>query len=172
MPNPYVSLARSAITRYLKEGRIMPLPPDLDRSLLDVQAGAFVTLYKGGMLRGCIGTISPQRPSLAEEIIHNAVASASQDPRFTRVEAEELDDLVISVDVLGTAERISSMAGLDPVRYGVIVTRGYRRGLLLPNLEGVETPQEQVAIALSKAGIHPDEIYELERFEVTRYEEG
>ena len=172
MSNPYVSLARSAIDYYLEEGRLLPLPADTPQDLLKVRAGAFVTLYKAGKLRGCIGTIQPVRPSLAQEIIHNAVASATEDPRFPPLREDELDDLVISVDVLGAPQPIDSIEALDPGRYGVIVTRGFRKGLLLPMLEGVDQAEDQVAIALQKAGIYPGEAYDLERFEVVRYEEG
>ena len=172
MSNPYVTLARSAIHYQLSEGRLLPLPADTPADLLRIRAGAFVTLYKGGKLRGCIGTISPVRPSLAQEIIHNAVASATEDPRFPPVQLEEVEDLVIGVDVLGEAEPIDSMEALDPGRYGIIVTRGFRRGLLLPLLEGIDRPEEQLAIALQKAGIHPGQAYQMERFEVVRYEEG
>jgi AmmeMemoRadiSam system protein A len=128
-----------------------------------------VSLKKHGRLRGCIGTISPVEPSVAEEIIRNAVSAGTGDPRFDPVEEDELDSLVYSVDVLGDAENISSMDELDAKRYGVIVTKGYRRGLLLPNLEGVDTPEQQVAIALQKAGIPANDKYSMERFEVVRH---
>lgn len=169
--NPYATLARASIEHYLRDRNVMQVPEDTPEVLLVTRAGAFVTLHKGGNLRGCIGTINPIRESLAEEIIHNAVASAAEDPRFPAVKSGELKDIVISVDVLGDAEPIDSFDELDPSRYGVIVSDKYRRGLLLPNLEGVNTAVEQVSIALQKAGIYQGDSYKLERFEVARYEE-
>ncbi|MGI6157895.1 MAG: AmmeMemoRadiSam system protein A [Saccharofermentanales bacterium] len=168
--DPYIALARRSIEYYLHHHHVMATPEDLPAELIDREAGAFVTLHKDGRLRGCIGTIVATRPNLAEEIIHNAIAASMEDPRFPRVQADELDALDISVDVLGAAEPVDGLEDLDPVRYGVIVSRGFRRGLLLPNLEGVDTPEEQVMIALRKAGIHPSERYALERFEVVRHE--
>ena len=123
-----------------------------------------------GKLRGCIGTIAPVRGSVAEEIIENAVSAAVRDPRFHAVEPEELERLVYSVDVLGETETIDSPEELDVKRYGVVVSRGRRRGLLLPNLEGVDTVEEQIDIARRKAGIPEDaEDIRLERFEVVRH---
>lgn len=133
------------------------------------QAGVFVSLHEGEDLRGCIGTIGPTRESILAEIVQNAVSAAREDPRFFPVTADELAGLTINVDVLGEAEVVFDRTTLDAQRYGVIVTLGRRRGLLLPALEGVDTPAEQIAIALSKAGIGADEPYELERFEVVRY---
>ncbi|HHZ00152.1 MAG TPA: AmmeMemoRadiSam system protein A, partial [Tissierellia bacterium] len=128
-----------------------------------------VSLKLDGSLRGCIGTISPTTSSIADEIIRNAISAGTEDPRFPPVTEEELSRLEYSVDVLGKAEKIESLDDLDPVRYGVIVTKGHRRGLLLPNLEGINTVEEQVSIALRKAGIYPHEDYRLERFEVVRH---
>ena len=122
-----------------------------------------------GRLRGCIGTIEPLRESLAREIIENAISAGTADPRFSPVTAGELPHLSYSVDVLLTPEKISGKKELDPKRYGVIVESGRRRGLLLPDLEGVNTAEEQLAIALQKAGISPGEPYRLYRFLVRRY---
>ncbi|NLA12601.1 MAG: AmmeMemoRadiSam system protein A, partial [Firmicutes bacterium] len=133
-------------------------------------AGAFVSLKKGGELRGCIGTVEPVRRSLAEEIIANAVSAGVKDPRFSPVRLEEIAELTVSVDVLLPPERIAGPAELNPEKYGVIVRSGYRSGLLLPALEGIETADEQIAIARRKAGIGPREPVELYRFEVRRYE--
>lgn len=141
------------------------LPPEL----LQSQAGAFVSIHKFGALRGCIGTIAPTQENLALEIIHNAVSAVSKDPRFEPVKEDELEYLDISVDVLGQAEKISSPAELDVKRYGVIVQSGYKRGLLLPDLDGVDTVEEQISIARRKGGIRPDEKVDLFRFEVVRH---
>ncbi len=134
-----------------------------------MRAGAFVSLKKGGELRGCIGTVEPVRKNLAEEIIMNAVSAGMKDPRFEPVRAEEIDDLEISVDVLMPPERIEDPGGLDPRKYGVLLRSGQRSGLLLPDLEGIDTAAEQIAIARRKAGIGPHEPVELYRFEVRRY---
>ncbi|HOF27677.1 MAG TPA: AmmeMemoRadiSam system protein A, partial [Clostridia bacterium] len=165
----YVALAKASVEYYVKNKRMLKMPPDLPAELTAKRAGVFVTLKKDGDLRGCIGTISPVTENIAEEIIRNAVSSCSHDPRFFPVREEELDALEYSVDVLKEAERIDSIDQLDVNRYGVIVTSGYRRGLLLPNLEGVDTVQQQLAIALSKAGIASGEKFEMERFEVVRH---
>jgi len=137
--------------------------------LCERKAGAFVSFHKGPDLRGCIGTISATRDSLFEEICQNTVSAAGHDPRFDAIRADEVCALHCSVDILGDAEPVVGRDGLDAKRYGVIVTKGWRRGLLLPDLEGVDTPDEQIAIALQKAGISPKEHYGLERFEVIRY---
>jgi AmmeMemoRadiSam system protein A len=134
------------------------------------KAGCFVSYHECGELRGCIGTIAATTPSVLEEICRNTIAAGTQDPRFPPIALAEMDTLECSVDVLGDAEPVDNPRELDAQRYGVIVSNGWRRGLLLPALEGVETPQQQIAIALQKAGIHPHEPYELERFEVVRYE--
>ena len=167
--DPYVKLARFTIETWLSTGKRPPVPEGLPEELYRRRAGAFVSLKEDGKLRGCIGTISAMRSSLAEEIIHNAVSACSEDPRFSPVEQWEVERLTISVDVLGDTERISSPAELDPARYGVIVTKGGRRGLLLPNLEGVDTVEQQIAIAKQKAGIRESETVDLERFEVVRH---
>ena len=138
--------------------------------MLKKQSGVFVTLYKDNNLRGCIGTIEASKANIAEEIIHNAVSSAKYDPRFPSVQPSELDQLVYSVDILGEKEEVASVDDLDPDRYGVIVTSGKRRGLLLPRLDGVTTAEDQIAIALIKAGIDPDKEYKIERFQVDRHE--
>ena len=132
-------------------------------------AGVFVSLKKDGQLRGCIGTIEPETVCVADEIIENAISAGTHDPRFHSVAEEELGQLLYSVDVLGKPERVASVAELDAKRYGVIVSKGWKRGLLLPNLDGVNTPEQQISIALKKAGIHPSEEYTIERFEVTRH---
>mgnify|MGYP001081830335 CR=1 FL=1 len=165
----YVRLARVSLEHYIKYKKVMDIPKDISQELLNNRQGVFVTLKKDGMLRGCIGTIEPTQSSLAEEIIQNAISAGTKDPRFDRVQEEELKDLVYSVDVLKTSEPIESIEDLDIEKYGVIVSKGFRKGLLLPNIEGVDTPKQQVNIALMKAGIGKDEDYNLERFEVIRH---
>lgn len=165
----YVKLARLSLETYVTTGKRAEMPDGLPEEMTSRRAGVFVSLKKDGRLRGCIGTISPTAESIAAEIMHNAVSAGTEDPRFDPVEEDELPQLVYSVDVLGEPEPISSMDELDPRRYGVIVTKGHRRGLLLPNLEGVDTARQQVDIALQKAGIHRDEAYTMERFEVVRH---
>ena len=175
----YVRLARLTVESYVRNGRTPKIPDglpedlknSLPREMLEGRAGVFVSLHKEGRLRGCIGTISAVRRSIAEEIVENAVSASTRDPRFTPVRPDELPLLEISVDVLGDAERIDSKEELDVKRYGVIVTKGRKRGLLLPNLDGVDTVEDQVSIALQKAGLSPHERdYELQRFEVVRHE--
>ncbi|EAX47613.1 AMMECR1 domain protein [Thermosinus carboxydivorans Nor1] len=163
-----VALARKSLEYYLQHGRPMPEPADMPAELRG-QAGVFVSLKKRGELRGCIGTFVPTQPTIAAEIIQNAISAGTGDPRFWPVELDELPELDISVDILSEPERVDSLAELDPHKYGVIVRRGRRSGLLLPMLEGVDTVEEQVAIAMQKAGIKPGEEIELYRFTVTRY---
>ncbi len=167
----YTQLAQNTIREYiLKKSIYRPEENELTKEMKTGRAGAFVSLHENGALRGCIGTIAPTRDTLAEEIIRNAIAAAVSDPRFPAVRREELPLLEISVDVLGGAERIASKEELDVKRYGVIVEKGYQRGLLLPDLEGVDSVEEQIAIAKRKAGIREGEKdVLLYRFEVIRH---
>ncbi|MGB9840121.1 AmmeMemoRadiSam system protein A [Thermovenabulum sp.] len=167
--DPYVSLARKTVETYVKTGKIIDVPEGLPEEMLTQRAGVFVSIKKHGQLRGCIGTIFPTRKNIAEEIIQNAISAGCEDPRFFPVEEEELPDLTYSVDVLMPPEKIKSKEELDPKKYGVIVRKGKRTGLLLPDLEGIDTVEEQLEIALRKAGISPKEEYEIERFEVERH---
>ena len=171
--DPYVQLARSTIEEYVQTGRTIRVPQNLPKEMYQDRAGVFVSIKIKGknrgesksalLLRGCIGTIQPVQDSIAKEIIQNAVSAAVKDPRFAPITPEELD-------VLGGMEQVHSEEELDVKRYGVVVTKGYRRGLLLPNLEGVDTVEEQVAIARQKAGIgEMEEGVTLERFEVVRH---
>ena len=165
----YVRLARETIENYIKQGKIMTPPLDLPEEMINQKAGVFVSLKKNGNLRGCIGTFMPTQGSIAQEIIKNAICAAVDDPRFSPVTASELGDLTISVDVLSPPEEIFDVSELNPEKYGVIVSSGYKKGLLLPDLEGVDTVEEQVDIAKRKAGIYPGEKVKLYRFEVKRY---
>ena len=167
--DPYVRLARETIEQYVGKGKRNTVPAWALPEMKEKQAGVFVSIHKDGRLRGCIGTILPVYGSVAEEIIHNAVSASTRDPRFDPVRPEELDKLEINVDVLTEPERIESKAQLDVKRYGVIVSSGSRRGLLLPDLDGVDTVDEQVAIAMKKGGISARDKITLERFEVIRH---
>ena len=168
--DPYVRLARASLEAYVREGRTIRPPAGLPDELIGHRAGCFVSLKVDGQLRGCIGTIAPTRASLAEEICANAISAGTRDPRFEPVTADELDELVYDVDVLGEPEPVDSLDDLDPARYGVIVSCGGRRGLLLPDLDGVDTVDEQVRIAARKGGIDLRwDDYRLERFEVVRH---
>jgi AmmeMemoRadiSam system protein A len=165
--HPLARLAKETVESYVRDGTI-PRPRDLTPEMME-RAGVFVSLKKNGILRGCIGTYEPARKNVAEEIIENAISSATRDPRFPPVTTSELTDLDYSVDVLTTPEPVAIQAELDPKRYGVIVKSGGRKGLLLPDLEGVESVAHQVEICRAKAGIATNEQVQLYRFEVKRY---
>ena len=166
--SPQVEFARQVVESYVRKGTVPPVS-EAAAELRGKKAGVFVSLKKRGNLRGCIGTIQPVKDTVAEEIRGNAVSSATADPRFGPVTADELGDLEYSVDVLEEPEDIAGPGELDTSVYGVIVRSGGRSGLLLPDLEGIDTPEEQVRIAMMKAGIHPDEPVSLQRFKVSRY---
>jgi AmmeMemoRadiSam system protein A len=165
--HPLAQLAKETIENYVKHGFVMK-PGDLTPEMRE-RAGVFVSLKQFGALRGCIGTFEPTQDNVAEEIINNAISSATRDPRFAPVNAAELPDIRYSVDILTKPEPVEGIDQLDPGRYGVIVECGRRRGLLLPDLEGVSSAQEQIEICCHKAGIHPREPVKLYRFEVRRY---
>ena len=169
LSDAWVKLARASVESYVLRRQVIDIPEGLPEELTRQRAGAFVSIHKQGRLRGCIGTIAPVQGCAAEEIIHNAVSAAVSDPRFDPIRPEELKWLEISVDVLGEPEDIRSEEELDVKRYGVIVSRGSRRGLLLPDLDGVDTVQQQVSIARKKAGIGPEEEVSLQRFRVVRH---
>lgn len=160
----YVKLARESLEHFIKKGELLE-PAKKSNS----KAGVFVSLKKGGELRGCIGTIMPTADSIEEEVVRNAVAAGTGDSRFPRIKEEELSEIDYSVDVLFQAEPVTSLDALDVREYGIIVKRGRKRGLLLPRLEGINTIEKQLAVALSKAGIDPDDDYSIERFKVNRY---
>ncbi len=167
--DPYIALARYALEHYVRTGKRSGLPRNLPEELTGTQAGVFVSIKKDGQLRGCIGTILPVREKLAEEIMYNAVAAGTADPRFAPVTPAELDELVYDVDVLSEPEPIAGEQELDVKKYGVIVECGQRRGLLLPDLAGVDTPAKQVSIARRKGNIDEQEPVSLWRFTVTRH---
>ena len=165
----YVRLARETIENYIKQGKIITPPLGLPEEMINQKAGVFVSLKKNGNLRGCIGTFIPTQENIAQEIIKNAISAAVDDPRFSSVNVSELKDLSISVDVLSAPEEVKDISQLDPKKYGVIVSSGYKKGLLLPDLEGVDTVEYQTDIAKRKAGIYPGEKVKLYRFEVKRF---
>jgi AmmeMemoRadiSam system protein A len=165
--SPVVELARTAVESFVTYGKTI-IPTDLTDEMKE-RAGVFVSIKKEGQLRGCIGTFEPTKGNVAEEIVSNAISSATGDPRFSPVKLSELDDLQYSVDILTPPEPVSSPDQLDPEVYGVIVESGFRRGLLLPALEGVNTAEDQIRICKMKAGIAADEPVQLYRFMVRRY---
>ena len=165
--HPLVRLAKRTVESYVKKGKVIQVKRLTTE--MKPKAGVFVSIHKGGELRGCIGTIEAQRNNVAEEIIANAISSASRDPRFYPITADELGELDYSVDVLTIPEPVKSQKQLDAKRYGVIVEAGGRKGLLLPDLEGVDSVDYQINICRQKAGIAPDKPVKLYRFEVKRY---
>ena len=167
--HPLVKLAKDTIELYVREKKVLAAGDAALAPELQQQAGVFVSLKVHGMLRGCIGTFQPCEKNVANEIVRNAISAATCDPRFEPVRPGELADLEYSVDVLTAPEPVKDLKDLDPKRYGVIVTAGRRRGLLLPDLEGVNSVEEQVGIAMRKAGIPSGATVELARFEVKRY---
>ncbi len=172
--HPYVALAKDAVENWVLYRKKIRPPEPLD-PVFQRRAGCFVTLYKNGKLRGCIGTILPVYENLAEEIIENAIAACSRDPRFFPVMPDELPYIEYKVDVLSEPERVESLDELDPKKYGVIVVSARnpaKKGVLLPDLEGIDTVEQQLAIAMQKAGIYdPEEPIIVYRFTVERYGE-
>lgn len=168
--SPHARLAKMVVESYVGHGEVLDVS-DAPGELVGGRAGVFVCLKKSGDLRGCIGTIEPTTGNIAEEIRNNAISAALRDPRFPPVGPGELATLTYSVDVLEEPEDIPDVSHLDPKVYGVIVRgdRG-RSGLLLPDLEGVDSAEEQFRIAMMKSGIGPGEPVELQRFKVTRHD--
>lgn len=168
--NPYTRLARKNLDTYFNSGRLLTREEIEDEKLLGDKKGVFVSLKMNGELRGCIGTIIPTTDSVGEEIIRNSLSAALNDPRFAPLKKEELMEIDISVDLLYPPEE-AVFEDLDPYNYGVIVTSGNKKGLLLPNLEGVDNKEEQLEIAMNKGGISPSDKYTLERFKVERFKD-
>lgn len=167
--HPYVKLAKDTIETYVRTRKMptlpKPLPPEFQ-----IKSAVFVSLKKHGELRGCIGSFLPAYENIAQEIMHNAIASATKDPRFSPVKPDELKDIEYSVDVLSAPELVKDIAELDAKKYGVIVSKGLLRGLLLPDLEGVSSVEHQLQIAKMKAGISPfDTDVIIHKFTVQRY---
>lgn len=167
--HPYVELAKKTVEEYVKMGKISPIPEKIPADM-QKKAGVFVSIKKKGQLRGCIGTFLPATENIYTEIVRNAIAAATEDPRFPPVDSTELDKLEYSVDILSHPEPVQSLDELDPRKYGIIVVKGWRKGLLLPDIEGVDTVDEQLRIAKLKAGINPyDADVEIYKFKVERY---
>lgn len=164
---PIVKLAKDTVESYVREGKIAQLK-ELTAEMSE-RAGVFVSIHKHGQLRGCIGTFEPTKANVAEEIMANAISSATRDPRFPPVAASELDDLEYNVDILTEPEPVEDESQLDASRYGVIVESGFQRGLLLPDLEGVDSVERQIEICRLKAGIAADQPVTLYRFQVRRF---
>jgi AmmeMemoRadiSam system protein A len=165
--HPVAKLAKEAVESYIRNGQIVK-PRDLTAEMMG-RAGVFVSLHKQGQLRGCIGTFEPTKDNVADEVIANAISSSTRDPRFPPVTVSELDDLEYSVDILTKPEPVADISQLDHNEYGVIVESGWKKGLLLPDLEGVDSVEEQIAICRLKAGISASEPVKLYRFQVRRF---
>lgn len=168
--HPLVQLAKEAIETYIKSGEIISVPKNFPEEFLKKRSGVFVTIKKNNELRGCIGTYLPQRSNIAEEVIFNAVASATQDWRFFPVEEDELPYLSYIVYILSEPQLVKDLNELDPKKYGIIVKSNGKVGLLLPDLEGIDTIDEQISIACKKAGIDPTkEKISIYKFSVEKY---
>ena len=168
--HPLARLAKDTVELYVRKGRIYEVREDDLTPEMTGRAGVFVCLKIFGQLRGCIGTFQPTEPDIAHETVRNAISAATCDPRFACLRTDELDAVEYTIDVLTPPEKVASKSELDPRRYGVIVQAGGRRGLLLPDLEGVDAVDYQIGIAMQKAGIPPGTPVELSRFEVKRYQ--
>lgn len=165
----YILLAKEAIFEYINNNKIIDVPKNTSSDLIDNRYGVFVSIHKFGELRGCIGTIEPTMGNVAEEIIRNAISASTNDYRFRKVIKEELDFIDINVDVITNIENIKSIDELDVKKYGVIVSNETKRGVLLPDLEGIDNVNDQVRIATLKAGLKEDDEKKLQRFEVIRH---
>lgn len=165
------NLARRAVEEYIVSGKEVEFDEAELPDILKEEAGVFVTLKKNGELRGCMGTFRPVQKNAAYEIISNAMTAAENDPRFPEVDKSELGDITISVDILSEPEKIDDKSELDPKKYGILVKGGHQTGLLLPDLEGIDTVEKQVEVARRKAGLSPNTKLEIYRFSVKRFKE-
>jgi len=168
LQHPYISLAQESIHHYLNCREKLSCPDPLSKDLTS-RSGAFVSIKKMKQLRGCIGTLEPREPNLAMEIIENALKAALHDPRFSPVTTEELQDLTYSIDVVRPLEKISYESELDPSVYGLVVRSKGKQGVLLPDLEGVNSTEEQIQICRAKGKIPDAEPIEMYRFRVERF---
>lgn len=164
--NQYVLLAKSAAEHYIREGKIISLPIDLPKEFLNKKSGVFVTIEKNEnlqsaprdepqrILRGCIGTYLPIKENIAQEIIHNAIAAAVEDYRFEPIQPKELPFLSYTVYILSEPELVKDIKELNPKKYGIIIKSASKSGLLLPDLQGIDTAEQQISIACQKANIN------------------
>lgn len=164
------NLAKKTIEEYILHGRMYEIDEELSEELKR-EAGVFVTLKKNGDLRGCIGTIRPTQKNIAAEVQKNAISAAEHDPRFPAVSGDELSEINYSVDIIGEMEKVDNKENLNPDKYGIMVKGGHQTGLLLPDLEGIDTIEKQINIARKKAGLNKNDDIEIYRFEVKRYKE-
>ena len=166
-----VFLAKKTVETFIKKGEIISPPEDLPKEFLEKKAGTFVTIEKNGNLRGCIGTYLPTRENIAQEIIQNAIAAATEDYRFGPIQEKELSSLSYTVYILSEPELVRDIKELDPKKYGIIVKTEIKTGLLLPDLEGVDTIEQQLSITCQKGGIDPlgEKIF-IYRFTVEKYQ--
>lgn len=167
-----VDLARRAIEKYIISGQEIKISEEELPEILKKEAGVFVSLKKNGRLRGCMGSFRPVQKNAAYEIVSNAMTAAENDPRFPTVKKEELQDIIISVDILSEPEKIRDKNELDVKKYGILVKGGHQTGLLLPDLEGVDTVEKQIQIAKKKAGLPETAEVEIYRFKVSRFKEN
>jgi len=167
LTNLITSLAKEAVENYVRHERT--IKNTSSHPFLLKPGAAFVSLKIKKQLRGCLGSIEPQKKTLAEEIIANAVSAATHDYRFNPVQIQELAHIAYSIDVLSKLTPVKSLKELDAQKYGVLVEKGISKGLLLPNLEGVETVKQQLDIAKHKAGIFENSGLTIYRFEVQRF---
>lgn len=167
LSNTIKKLAQQAVETYLRKERI--IKTKTDHPFLEQKAAAFVSLKINNQLRGCLGTIMPQQENLAKEIVANAIRAATEDYRFSPVQVQELAQISYSVDVLSDLTPVKNVKELDPKKYGVLVQQGAMQGLLLPDLDGVETVKQQLDIVKHKAGIFSDEELQIYKFEVQRF---
>ena len=165
-------LARKAVADYIISGKEAEINEEELPEILKEKAGVFVTLKKNNKLRGCMGTFRPVQKNAAYEIVNNAMTAAENDPRFPEVNKEEINDIKISVDILSEPELVSDKSELNPEKYGILVKGGHQTGLLLPDLEGIETAEKQLNIAKRKAGLKEDAEVEIYRFTVSRFNEN
>lgn len=167
--HPYVEIAKKTVEEFIKTGKTPPIPENIPEDMKR-KAGVFVSIKKRGQLRGCIGTFMPSKENIYAEIVRNAVAAATEDPRFPPIHPNELSELEFSVDILSPPEPVKNLDELNHKKYGVIVIKGWQKGLLLPDIEGVTTVDEQLRICKLKAGIDPfDPDVEIYKFKVERY---
>lgn len=171
--NKYITdLARQAVEKYIILGQEVEIEEDKLPQILKKEAGVFVSLKKNGRLRGCMGTFKAVQKNAAYEIISNAMTAAENDPRFPTVKKEELSEIEISVDILSAPEKVEDKSELDAQKYGILVKGGHQTGLLLPDLEGIETVEKQIRVAKKKAGLAENDRVEIYRFQVSRFKEN